>query len=315
LGLAQWLTNPKHPLTSRVVVNRFWQQLFGTGLVKSSDNFGLQGDWPSHPELLDWLAVDMVQSGWDVKALLRKIVLSETYRQDSAASPDLIARDPENRLLARGPRFRLPAELIRDQALAVSGLLRPKVGGPSVFPYQPEALYKGIVVAADYPGTKWVESQGDDLYRRSLYTFWKRTVPHPTFTVLDAPDREVCVVRRSVTNTPLQALTLLNDPIYLEAARKLAERVIHEGGKDVLPRLSFAFRLVTGRKPEDRELSVLKRKLDDMLSSYSADTAGAQAFVSVGKSARDAAIPVNELAAWTAVANLLLNLDEVVTKG
>jgi hypothetical protein len=315
LGLAQWLTNPKHPLTARVVVNRFWQQLFGLGIVKSSDNFGLQGDSPSHPELLDWLAVEMIESGWNVKALVRKIVLSETYRQDSNSSPELTARDPENRLLARAPRFRLPAELIRDQALVVSGLLKPKLGGPSVFPYQNGDLYKGIVVAADYPGTKWIESTGDDLYRRSIYTFWKRTVPHPTFTVLDAPDREVCIVRRSSTNTPLQALTLLNDPIYLEAARKLAERAIREGGKESVPRLSFAFRLVTGRQPEEREMSVLQRKLQEMLASYAADAAGAEAFVSVGRSPRDKDIPVTELAAWTAIANLLLNLDEVVTKG
>jgi hypothetical protein len=315
LGLAKWLTGPDHPLTARVVVNRFWQQLFGLGLVKSSDNFGLQGDWPSHPELLDWLAREFVESGWNVKALLRQMVLSDTYRQDSSATPEMAGRDPENRLLARGPRFRLPAELIRDQALAVSGLLRQRVGGPGVFPYQPEGLYKGIVVAADYPATKWVESSGDDLYRRSLYTFWKRTVPHPTFTVLDAPDREVCIVRRPVTNTPLQALTLLNDPIFLEAARKLAERAIREGGSDPASRLTYAFRLVTGRAPERREVAVLRKKLDEMLASYANDASGAESFVSAGKSPRDTAIAVTELAAWTAVANLLLNLDETVTKG
>jgi len=180
LGLAQWLTKPDHPLTSRVVVNRFWQQLFGVGIVKTSDNFGMQGEWPSHPKLLDWLAREFVDSGWNVKALMKRMVLSATYRQDCSASPELIARDPENRLLARGPRFRLPAEVIRDQALQISGLLKPRVGGPSVYPYQPPNLYKGIVVAANYPGTKYIPSKGDDLYRRSLYTFWKRTVPHPT---------------------------------------------------------------------------------------------------------------------------------------
>jgi hypothetical protein len=218
LGLAQWLTRPDHPLTARVVVNRFWQQLFGTGLVKTSDNFGLQGEWPSHPGLLDWLAREFIDSGWDVKALLKQIVLSSTYRQDSAAGPALYARDPENRLLARGPRVRLPAEILRDQALFISGLLKHRLGGPSVFPYQAPDLYKGIVVAANYPGTRYVESKGDDLHRRSLYTFWKRTVPHPVMTVFDAPDREFCIVKRSMTNTPLQALTLLNDPIYVEAA-------------------------------------------------------------------------------------------------
>jgi uncharacterized protein DUF1553 len=198
LGLAQWLTKPDHPLTSRVVVNRFWQQLFGQGLVKTSHNFGMQGEWPSHPELLDWLAVNFIDSGWNVKALMQQMVLSATYRQDSAASPEVIARDPENRLLARGPRVRLPAEIIRDQALQISGLLKNRLGGPSVYPYQPEGLYKGIVVAASYPGTKYVQSTGDDLYRRSLYTFWKRTVPHPTMSVFDARDREVCAARRRI---------------------------------------------------------------------------------------------------------------------
>ncbi len=315
LGLAEWLTKPDHPLTSRVVVNRFWQQLFGEGLVKTSDNFGMQGDFPSHPELLDWLAREFVDSGWNVKALMKRIVLSATYRQDSAASPELIARDPENRLLERGPRFRLPAEIIRDEALEISGLLKNRLGGPSVYPYQTEGLYKGMVVAARYPGTQYIESKGDDLYRRSLYTFWKRTVPHPTMTVFDAPDREFCVVRRSVTNTPLQALTLLNDPIFVEAARNLAERVIHEGGAGPDARLALAFRLATGRGPDDEEKRILRKKLDEMLGHYRADEAGAQTLVAVGESPRDASIPAGELAAYTAVANMILNLDETITKG
>lgn len=314
LGLARWLTKPDHPLTSRVVVNRFWQQLFGQGLVKTSDNFGMQGEWPSHPELLDWLARDFVDSGWNVKALLKQMVLSATYRQDSAASPDSIARDPENRLLARGPRFRLPAEVIRDQALHVAGLLTQRVGGPSVFPYQPADLYKGIVVAADYPGTKYVESKGEDLYRRSLYTYWKRTVPHPTFNVFDAPDREVCIVRRSTTNTPLQALTLLNDPIFVEAARKLAERAIREGGATPQARLQFAFQLATGRFPDQREMEILRKSLDEMLSAYRGNEAGARSFLAVGRSPVDPSIPPGELAAYAAVANIILNMDEVITK-
>ena len=279
LGLAKWLTKPDHPLTARVVVNRFWQQLFGTGIVKTSDNFGLQGEWPSHPDLLDWLAREFVESGWNVKALMKEIVLSATYRQDSAASKDLFARDPENRLLGRGPRFRLPAETLRDQALFVAGLLKNRVGGPSVYPYQPQDLYKGIVVAADYPGTKYVESQGDDLYRRSLYTFWKRTVPHPTMTVFDAPDREFCIVRRSSTNTPLQALTLLNDPIFVEAARKLAERAFREGGTTTESRLEFAFRITTGRAPGEEERRVLRKTLDEMLATYRNDETGARSLV------------------------------------
>ena len=315
LGLARWLTQPNHPLTSRVVVNRFWQQLFGQGLVKTSDNFGMQGDWPSHPELLDWLAREFIDSGWDVKALLRQIVLSNTYRQSSNVSPQLLARDPENRLLARGPRFRLPAEVIRDQALHLSGLLKQHVGGPSVFPYQPDDLYKGIVVAADYPGTKWVQSQGGNLFRRSLYTFWKRTVPHPTMITFDAPDREFCIVRRSTTNTPLQALTLLNDPIYLEAARKLAERAMREGGAAPEKRLAYAFRLATGRAADNNELNILKSKLDEMLAEYRGDEASARRFLAVGASAVDTALPATELAAYTAIANMILNLDEVITKG
>jgi hypothetical protein len=299
LGLAQWLTKPDHPLTARVVVNRFWQQVFGQGLVKTSENFGVQGDSPAHPEVLDWLAREFIDSGWNVKALMKRLVLSATYRQDSAAPSDLIARDPENRLLARGPRYRLPAESIRDQALAVSGLLQERLGGPSVYPYQPDQLYKGLVVAADYPGTKYVVSQGDDLYRRSLYTFWKRTVPHPTMTVFDAPDREFCIVRRSSTNTPMQALTLLNDPIFVEAARKLAERAVREGAPP----------------PDAGDRRILLNTFDDMLAAYRTDEKGALGLLSIGASPRDTSIPVSELAAYTAVANMILNLDEVITKG
>jgi hypothetical protein len=283
--------------------------------VKTIDNFGMQGEWPSHPELLDWLARDFIDSGWNVKALMKTMVLSATYRQDSAALPELTARDPENRLLARGPRFRLPAEVIRDQALAISGLLKPRIGGPSVFPYQPADLYKGIVVAASYPGTTYVESKGDDLYRRSLYTFWKRTVPHPTMNVFDAPDREVCIVRRSITNTPLQALTLLNDPIFVEAARKLAERSIHEGGASPDARLAYAFRLATGRAPDETEKNILRSAFAKALVNYQANEAGARSLLSVGASGSDPSIAPGELAAYTAVTNVILNMDEVITKG
>jgi hypothetical protein len=282
--------------------------------VKTSDNFGLQGESPSHPELLDWLAREFVDSGWNVKALMKRMVLSATYRQDSAASGELIAKDPENRLLARGPRFRLPAEVIRDQALQAAGLLKQKVGGPGVYPYQQPDLYRGIVVAANYPGTVWTESKGDDLYRRSLYTFWKRTVPNPTMSVFDAPDREVCIVRRTSTNTPLQALTLLNDTVFVEAARKLAERSIHEGGATADTRLSFAFRIAAGRAPDARELGVLRKSLGEMLLSYRSDEAGARALIAIGASASDPAIPVSELAAYTAVVSVILNMDEVITK-
>ncbi len=315
LGLAQWLTKPDHPLTSRVVVNRFWQQLFGQGLVKTSENFGVQGESPSHPELLDYLARDFVDSGWDVKGLIGRIVLSATYRQSSATTTELTARDPENRLLARGPRFRLPAEVLRDQALQIAGLLKHQIGGPSVHPYQPADLYKGIVVAADYPGTNWIESKGDDLYRRSLYTFWKRTVPHPTMTVFDAPDREFCIVRRSSTNTPLQALTLLNDPIFVEASRKLAEKAIIQGGNSAGGRIGYAFRLATGRGADAQEMKILTETLGEMLTAYAGDSTGANALLKVGASASNSAIPAHELAAYTAVTSMILNLDEVITKG
>jgi len=214
-----------------------------------------------------------------------------------------------------GPRFRLPAEVIRDQALQIAGLLKQSVGGPSVYPYQPPDLYKGIVVAADYQGTKYVESTGDGLYRRSLYTFWKRTVPHPTLNVFDAPDREVCIVRRSTTNTPLQALTLLNDPIFVEAARKLAERVMREGGTSSESRLSLAFRLATGHAPNARELRILEDALAKMLPAFQKDEGGARSLIQVGAAKSDSSIPAAELAAWTAVANIILNMDETITKG
>jgi hypothetical protein len=245
-----------------------------------------------HLELLDYLAVEFMDRGWDLRAVEKLIVMSDTYRQSSAAAPELWQRDPENRLLARGPRFRLPAEVIRDQALEIAGLMKHRLGGPSVYPYQPADLYKGIVVAADYPGTSYTESKGDDLHRRSLYTWWKRTVPHPTMTVFDAPDREFCIVRRSVTNTPLQALTLLNDPIYVEAARKLAERVAREA-KTPEARLERAFQLATGRAPDAAEKAILMRTWQGLLASY----------------------PGAEMDAWAAMAGVILNLDEVVTKG
>jgi hypothetical protein len=315
LGLAQWLTKPDHPLTARVVVNRFWQQLFGTGIVKTSENFGMQGEFPSHPELLDWLAREFIDSGWNVKALMRQIVLSATYRQDSSAPASVYAKDPENRLLARGPRFRLPAEIIRDQALFVSGLLNNRLGGASVFPYQPPDLYKGIVVAANYPGTKYIESTGPDLYRRSLYTFWKRTVPHPTMTVFDAPDREFCIVKRSVTNTPLQALTLLNDPTFVEAGRKLAERSFREGGKTASERLAFMFRSAAGRAATEDEAQILARTYARMLSEFQSDAARAARYLKVGASPADSSIAAAELAAHAAVATMILNMDEVITKG
>ena len=313
-GLAKWLTSGRHPTTARVVVNRFWQQIFGLGLVKTSGDLGLQGETPSHPELLDWLAVEFAASGWDVKRLMRSIVLSAAYRQDSAVDESLRKRDPENRLLARGPRFRLPAESIRDQALELAGMLSGQLGGASVRPYQPEGLYDGVVVGADYPGTKWEQDDGESLYRRSLYTFWKRTLPHPTMTVFDAPDREFCTVQRSITNTPLQALTLMNDPTFVEASRKLAERVLREAGPDQSERLAHLFELVMSRGPTEEEQRVLEATLGRILQSFSAEDTNPSSLLAVGASPSAADLAVRELAAYAMVASMVLSTDEAITK-
>jgi hypothetical protein len=315
LGLAQWLTHPDHPLTARVVVNRLWQHFFGFGLVKTSEDFGVQGERPSHPKLLDWLARDFIDSGWDQKAIVRSIVLSSTYRQNSAVSSELIQHDPENRLLARSPRVRLPGEIIRDQALSLAGLLNPTLGGPSVRPYQPDGLYDRVVVAANLPGTKWVQSEGDDLYRRSLYIFWKRTVPYPIMLTFDTPTREVCTVRRSNTNTPLQALVLMNSSTFLEASRKLAERMILEGGENDRDRLAFAFRSATGRKPTRRELTVLENILAELRQQYSDNPDSAEGLLTAGASPCAKGVSRSELAAFAGVASVILNLDETITGG
>jgi hypothetical protein len=314
LGLAAWLTRGDHPLTGRVVVNRMWQQLFGTGLVKSVEDFGRQGEFPSHPELLDWLARRFVDGGWQVKALLKELVLSATYRQASMMTAALRDRDPDGRLFARFPRHRLDAEVIRDQALALSGLLRQRLGGPSVFPYQPDDLYKNVVVDAPYPGTIWTVSSGDDLYRRSLYTYWKRTVPHPVMSGFDVPDRESCTARRARTNTPLQALTMMNETGFLEAARGLGTRLLRDGGADDRSRLAFGFRLVTGRTVSDADLVILIRALTRLRADFTADPAAAERSLTIGASPADPTLPKAELAAYAAVASLLLNLDATITK-
>jgi hypothetical protein len=308
LGFARWLVSPSNPLTARVAVNRFWEMYFGTGLVKTANDFGVQGEWPSHPELLDWLATEFVRSGWDVKAMQRLIVTSATYRQSSRVTPELLQKDPENRLLARGPRYRLPAEVIRDQALAASGLLVERLGGPSVKPYQPGSLWKELADSV-YP-----QDHGPRLYRRSLYTFWKRTVAPTEMIAFDAPSREACAVRRSRTNTPLQALTLMNDVAFVEASRVLAQRVMREAGPSPEERLTLAFRLVAARTPRPAELRVLRDGFRDQLRRYRHDPKAAARLVSVGEYPRDETLDVAELAAYTAVANLILNLDETITK-
>jgi hypothetical protein len=315
LGLAQWITMKENPLTARVAVNRIWKLFFGEGLVGTLADFGLQGDWPTHPELLDWLAVDFVESGWDVKRLVRLIVTSETYRQSSAATAGQLETDPANQLLARGPRFRLPAEFVRDQALAVSGLLVPRLGGPSVNPYAPGDLWREVSHYGSTPATAqtFVQDHGEKLYRRSLYTYLKRTAPPPNMAAFDAPNREVCTVARSTTNTPLQALVTLNDPQFVEASRVLAERVLAQPGDDAA-RLRWAFGATVSRSPEAAEFGVIESALRRERQHYAKDTPAALALLAVGESPRDERLRPAEHAAWTQVASLLFNLSETITR-
>ncbi len=310
LDLARWMTDPRHPLTARVAVNRWWELLFGTGLVETVEDFGGQGALPSHPELLDWLATELVAQGWDTRKLLKTIVLSATYRQSARATPELLERDPRNRLLARGPRYRLPAEMVRDNALALSGLLVEQVGGPSVKPYQPEGLWEEVSVERR---EKYAPDLGPGLYRRSMYTFWKRTCPPPGMTTFDAPDRETCTARRARTNTPLQALVLLNDPTYVEAARKLAERVWHDGPSEDA-RLEGLYLRILGRLPDPAERAIIEEVWSAAYDKFRADPAAAERLLTVGHAPRDPNLPLIDLAAWTTVTSLVLNLDETISK-
>jgi hypothetical protein len=314
LTLAKWLVDPGHPLTSRVAVNRFWQMYFGYGIVKTQEDFGVQGEPPVHPELLDWLATEFVRTGWDIRAMQRLIVTSATYRQSSKVTAALLEKDPENRLLARGPRGRLPAELIRDNALAASGLLNDAIGGPSVFPYQPKGIWEELAFGDGFSMQSYQQSHGGDLYRRGMYTFWKRTAPPASLATFDAPDREKCTARRAQTNTPLQALVLLNDPTYVEASRALAQRAILEGGRDARARIGFAFRLATARAPSDQEIGILRTLLDARLKAFQHDRQSALKLLSVGESPRDRRLDVSELAAYTTVASVIFNLDETMTR-
>jgi mono/diheme cytochrome c family protein len=314
LTLAKWLVDPAHPLTARVAVNRFWQIYFAHGIVKTQEDFGVQGEAPVHPELLDWLATEFIRTGWDTRALQRLIVTSATYRQDSKVTPALLEKDPENRLLARGPRVRLPAEMIRDTALAASGLLNGEIGGPSVQPYQPKGLWEEMAFGEGFSAQSYEQSHGADLYRRGMYTFWKRTVPPASLATFDAPDREKCTVRRAFTNTPLQALVLMNDPTYVEASRALAQRVLLEAGKDEKRRVEYAFRLATARTPTGKETGVLRQVLKGRLAEFRKDRPAALALLGVGESERDKRLDAAELAAWTTVASVILNLDETITK-
>ncbi|MEK6238783.1 MAG: DUF1553 domain-containing protein, partial [Planctomycetales bacterium] len=308
LGFGRWLVDRDNPLTARVTVNRFWQAVFGVGIVGTTEDFGAQGERPSHPGLLDWLAVEFMDSGWDVKALHKTIAMSATYRQSSNVTAELVRRDPGNRLLSRGPRLRLPAQTVRDQALAVSGLLVDHVGGPSVKPYQPEGLWSEIATDKEYD-----QGHGDQLYRRSLYTYWKRTVAPPTMMVFDASPREICAVRETRTNTPLQALTLMNEVSFVESARVLAERVLKENDKPE-QRVAAAFRLATARVPRAVELTIVLTGLDRHLKTYRENPSAAVQLLGAGERPRDKTLDVAELAAYTAITSLILNLDEAVTK-
>lgn len=330
LALARWLVRADNPLTARVTVNRFWERLFGTGIVKTSEDFGKQGESPSHPELLDWLACEFMQPSssqpstlnpqpphaWDVKHILKLMVMSATYRQSASADDERLAKDTYNRLLARGPRFRMDAEMIRDQALALSGLLNPEVGGPSVYPEQVPNLWKELGFLRPEIGMdEWPTSEGPELYRRALYTFWRRVCTYPTFATFDAPSREVCISRRPRSNTPLQALAALNEPTLLEAARVLAQRILLQGGSDSGQQIEYAFRLCLTRLPTKLERQRLMNLYEQQLKGFERDAKSAEALVSQGAAERPASLDVRKLAAWMMVANVLLNLDETLTKG
>jgi mono/diheme cytochrome c family protein len=315
LGFARWLVSRDNPLTARVIVNRLWQHVFGTGIVKTAEDFGSQGEPPSHPELLDWLAVQFQDEGWNVKKMMKRFVMSASYRQSTRLTPDRLAKDPDNRLLSRGPRYRLDAEMLRDQALAVSGLLVQRVGGPSVKPPQPAGLWEAVGYTDSNTAHFTADRGCDKVHRRSLYTFWKRTSAPPQMNILDAPSREACTVRRERTDTPLQALLLMNEKQFVECARALAEKTMREAGPDPQARLTYLFRRATARSPDVRELAELLAEYRDHLATYQKDKNAARSLIAVGESKPDASLDPSELAAWTMVANLVLNLDEVLNKG
>jgi hypothetical protein len=313
LGFAKWLVRPEHPLTARVTVNRFWQELFGVGIVKTSGDFGVTGDPPSHPELLDWLAVEFREKGWNIKEFFKLLVTSAAYRQATTVTPEKKAKDPDNRLLSRGPRFRMDAEMVRDYALAASGLLVRQIGGPSVKPYQPEGVWEAVAMIGSNT-RDYKRDAGDKLYRRSVYTFWKRAAPPASMEIFNAPTREVCAVRRERTNTPLQALVTLNDPQFVEAARILAQKALTAGGEKTEQKVDFIARRLLARSFTPDELKVVQTSLTDLLAEYKVKPDAARKLIAVGESKADAKIDPSELAAWTMLTNELMNLDEVLNK-
>jgi hypothetical protein len=310
LDLARWIGSRGNPLTARVLVNRLWRQFLGIGICRTLDDLGSQGEWPGNLPLLDWLACEFMDSGWDVKHVVRTIVTSQTYRQTSVATAEQLARDPENRLLARQSRFRLDAELVRDNALSISGLLSPKIGGPSVKPYQPAGYWENL----NFPTREYVADAGESQYRRGLYTWWQRSFLHPSLLAFDAPSREECAAERTRANIPQQALVLLNDPTYVEAARALAARILKEGGADVPSRLDWAWRQALGRKPREDEAAVARAVLEKHVAQYAQDPASAKAVLQAGLAPPPEDISPAELAAWTSVARIILNLHETVTR-
>ena len=309
LGLAKWVIDTKNPLTSRVAVNRAWRSHFGRGLVLTEEDFGTQGKLPTYPELLDWLAASFMENHWNVKAIHKLIVMSATYRQSSQASLELLTKDPDNQLLGRGPKHRLRAEEIRDNALEVSGLLSPRIGGPSVKPYQPEGLWEQSGTASHY-----TQDKGEGLYRRSLYTFWKRIVPPPSMLIFDAPTREMCTARRETTTTPLQALVLLNDPQFVEAARVMAEGLVRQCGEDLSGCITRGFRLTTGRLPKPREMEILSKLYREQFERFQSDPSAAEQYLKIGEHPPDKSFPPPQLAATAVLASALMNLDEFVTE-
>lgn len=312
LGLARWLVDPANPLTARVWINRTWEKFFGYGISKTAENLGSQAEYPVHPELLDWLATEFILSGWDMKKIQKLIVMSAAYRQDSRVTPALLEKDPDNRLLARGPRFRLSGEIVRDQALAIAGLLVPKVGGPSVRPYMPEGVWDETSKYGDLRGYK--ADAGEGLYRRSFYTIWKRTAAPPTMLLFDAPTREVCTVKRSRTNTPLQALSLLNEVTFVEAARGLAQQMMQQGGSTPAQRIAYGYRRATARTADAGSLNTLITGFQSRLAAFTSRPDDARALLAQGMSKPDPALNPAELAAYTTTASVLLNLDRVVTR-
>jgi hypothetical protein len=312
LGLAKWLLRPEHPLTARVTVNRLWSELFGTGLVRTAGDFGVSGELPSHPELLDWLAVEFRESGWDVKKLFKLMVMSATYRQSAVITKDKLEKDPDNRLLSRGPRFRMDAEMVRDYALSASGLLSDKIGGPSVKPYQPPGVWEAVAMIGSNT-RDYKQDTGEALYRRSMYTFWKRAAPPASMDIFNAPTRETCTMARERTNTPLQALVTLNDPQFIEAARNLAQRAM-DSNKDVNRRLNFLAERLLARPLRSDELAIVGESLKKFEKHYAAQADDAKKLVAVGESKAESKLPTSQLAAWTMVANELMNLDEVLNK-